>query len=202
MTARRLRLVGLVIGSALLAACVTPPRAPATVTLDADAQRAFLQQLQAFELSGRIAGAVGKEGFSAQLDLAQRGQRARLGLRSPLGFGSATVEIDGREVQFRSSRGESLSGPAALQALQARLGFEPPLASLRYWLLGVPDPAAPAGAPQSLEEGQSFEQDGWRITTRETLPTQAAPGRLELPRRVTLERAPVRLRVLIERWKL
>lgn len=188
------------LAASLLAACATT-RAPAPPTLDPDAQRALLQRLERIELGGRVAGAVANEGFSAQLGLKLQGERADLDLRAPLGFGSASVAIDGERFEFSSSRGERLAGDAAQAALMLRLGFEPPVRSLRYWLLGVPDPSAPS---QPLADASGFEQAGWRITTadRVTTTVRSPAAGVAVPKRVTLERSPVRLRVLLERWNL
>lgn len=185
----------------LLGGCASVRQGGSLPVMEADAQRAWLQQVESFDLAGRVAAAVGEEGFSAQLDLEQRGELARLELRSPLGFGSARVETDGRTLNFRSSRGEQFTGDEGLRALAARLGFEPPLASLRYWLMGVPDPAQPV---TPLVEGGAggFEQLGWRVRIDETRPVATPRASLLLPRRVTLERTGVRLRVLVERWNL
>jgi len=160
----------------------------------------WLQSRDAFEVAGRVAGAVNGEGFNAQLELRQRGADSQLALRSPLGFGSATVHTDGQRLDYRSSRGETLSGEAGLAALTSRLGFEPPLASLRYWLLGVPDPSAEAGLATS--GGDSFEQGGWRVSISEKATASTSAGAIAVPRRLTLERAPVRLRVVVEKWNL
>jgi outer membrane lipoprotein LolB len=187
----------------LLSGCHSlAPRAP-VASLGTGAQRAYLQQLDGFSLSGRVAGAVGKEGFNAQLDLQQHGTQSRLVLRSPLGFGSATVQTDGRTLEFRSSRGERLTGEAGLQALSNRLGFEPPVQSLRYWLLGVPDPAVPAVEQvPTADSPHTFEQRGWQVTATELAPTPTSKGAVEVPRRVTIERATARLRVVVDKWQL
>jgi len=87
-----------------------------------------------------------------------------------------------------------------MAAIAARLGFEPPVRSLRYWLLGVPDPAAPTQPP--VTPAGQFEQNGWRVTVAESKPMVTAGGVVSLPRRVTLERPPVRLRVVVDTWKL
>lgn len=185
----------------LLAACATTTRAPPPALLDDTAQRELLQRLDRIELAGRVAGAVADEGFSAQLALRLQGDRADLDLRAPLGFGSAHVAVDGDSFEFSSSRGERLAGDAAQAAVVRQLGFEPPLRSLRYWLLGVPDPAQPS---TPLAGTAGFEQAGWRITVGErvTATVRSPAAAVAVPKRVTLERSPVRLRVLLERWNL
>ncbi|MET0292939.1 MAG: outer membrane lipoprotein LolB [Steroidobacteraceae bacterium] len=198
----RLAVLTAVAAMVLAGSSTTPPR-PAAEPLTGSSATRFLQGLDRFEVKGRVAGAVGSEGFNAQLDWQQRKADSKLVLRSPLGFGSATVETDGNELRFQSSRGEKASGEAALQALNTRLGFEPPLRSLRYWLLGVADPSGPsveqigvAGAPAA------FQQFGWQVTAAEPRPVASPKGAVSLPRRVTIERAPVRLRVVVDGWTL
>jgi outer membrane lipoprotein LolB len=205
MTSRlRCGLASLAIAVLALTGCTTlkPAAAPAGVLTPAE-QVSYLQKVASFQVNGRVAGAVGKEGFSAQLDLQQRGDKSSLSLRSPLGFGSATVESDGRSLEYRSSRGEQLTGDAGLNALTARLGFEPPLSSLRYWLLGVPDPTLPA-VEQIAASGApwSFDQRGWKITVSEPVAAAAGEATVQVPRRVTIERAPARLRIIVDKWKL
>lgn len=191
--------VVLALVAALAAGCATTPRPAAEPLAD---PVAFRQSRERFELEGRVAGAVGGEGFNAQLDLKQRGPQSELVLRSPLGFGSATIRTDGERLEYRSSRGDVLEGDEGLAAIAARLGFEPPVRSLRYWLLGVPDPG---GAAPVIGEGAapgSFEQQGWRVSVAEWKPATVPAGMVQLPRRVTLERPPVRLRVVVDEWRL
>ena len=201
MTADRLRaaLLGALL---LLSACISaPPRAVAT--LDPRARQALLQSMGSFSLSGRLAAAVGQEGFSANLDWTQRAARSELDLRAPLGFGSAHVTREGDQLKMETSRGERLSGAEAAQGLAARLGFEPPLDSLRYWALGVADPAR--AAVETAGEGglpAAIEQDGWRIEYAEFKAATLPGTETLLPRRLTLTRGPVRLRLVVDRWTL
>lgn len=201
MTADRLRaaLLGVVL---LLSACVTaPPRAVALI--EPQARRELLQSIGSFSLSGRLAAAVGQEGFSANLDWTQRAARSELDLRAPLGFGSAHVTREGGQLKLETSRGEKLAGPEAAEGLAARLGFEPPLDSLRYWALGVADPAR--AAVETAGEGglpAAIEQDGWRIEYAEFRAAMLQGAATLLPRRLTLTRGPVRLRLVVDRWTL
>ncbi|HXY97755.1 MAG TPA: lipoprotein insertase outer membrane protein LolB, partial [Steroidobacteraceae bacterium] len=77
--------------------------------------------------------------------------------------------------------------------------FEPPLTSLRYWILGVPDPASPAD--ETLDSARQrltrLEQDGWRIDYA----SYVAVGSEWLPARLTLERADVKVKLLVDDWQ-
>jgi outer membrane lipoprotein LolB len=162
-------------------------------------RRAALQAQSQFQLKGRIAVAAGNDGFSAGLFWKQQGARAALALDGPLGVGGARVVADGPTLTVTTSRGEVLGSDAARAELGARLGFDPPLESLRYWVRGVPDPDSPAtetldAATQRLA---ALTQDGWQIEYTEYM---SAPGG-ELPHRLSLRRGGVRVRLVVESWQ-
>src|SRR6185312_17346282 len=126
-----------------LAACQTVPVAPAP-SVAWSVRRPALQNLGRFGLNGRVAVAVGKQGFNAGLRWAQSGAVTTLALTGPLGAGGVQVTADGGHLSVVTSHGKHLGDTEARAQLQDKLGFEPPLASLRYWVLGVPDPARAA----------------------------------------------------------
>jgi len=164
-------------------------------------RRASLQAIQQFQFNGRLAVAAGNEGFSAGLRWQQRQQRSELKLQSPLGFNAAQIDYDGGSLRIIGNDGAVLEGAAAESGLIDALGFAPPLPSLRYWLLGSSDPAAAVAAEEWLDDMQRLArlaQDGWLIEYDEY---QVVGGRW-LPRRMTLHRDTVRVRLVINRWQL
>ncbi len=152
-----------------------------------ESRRSALQSWPGYDLRGRIAVARGDDGFSGALRWVQSGSKARLELDGPLGVGGARYDLD----------------PASVDgaALEQALGVPVPVASLRYWLLGVPDPAL--AADESLEAGAArlaaLRQAGWSVVYARYAPV---PGtRLELPQRIEVTREGVRLRLLVEDWQ-
>jgi outer membrane lipoprotein LolB len=182
---------------AVTAGCVTAPRKPAALA-PWPQRRAQLQSLDPFELAGRVAVAAGTEGFTAHLDWAQRGARSTVDLNGPLGIGGVHVVADGQTLDVDTSQGKTLTSGEARTELASKLGFDPPLGSLRYWVLGVPDPASPAaetvGANQRLA---SLQQDGWQIDYS----AYTAAGGDSLPQRMVLRRGDVRVRLIVDRWQ-
>jgi outer membrane lipoprotein LolB len=184
------------VAALTLAACRTaplpPPGAP-WVTREPQ-----LQAREHFELKGRVAVAAAGTGFNARLRWAQDGERARFALEGPLGAGAVHVDAAGSDLDIVSANGAHLAGDAARAELAARLGFDPPIASLRYWILGVPNPALPAD--ETLDSAQQrlskLAQDGWRIDYG----GYVAVGDEWLPARLTLERADVRVKLLVDDW--
>ena len=57
-------------------------------------------------------------------------------LSGPLGFGGARIQQSGEQLRITTGDGIAFSGDAARSELATLLGFDPPLTSLRYWVLG------------------------------------------------------------------
>jgi outer membrane lipoprotein LolB len=188
----------LMIAGGLLAGCVSAPAPKPAVSLPWAQRRAQLQSLSPFQLTGRVAVAAGTEGFSAHLSWEQSGPRTTLQLNGPLGVGGIHVVANGAALSVETSQGKHLTSDEARAELADKLGFEPPLTSLRYWVLGVPDPAIPSmetvGPDQRLA---SLEQDGWRIVYSSYM----SAGDHSLPQRLAFERGDVRVRVVVDHWQ-
>jgi len=181
-----------------LAACQTVPVAPAP-SLAWSVRRPALQSLDRFGLNGRVAVAVGGQGFNAGLRWAQSGEMTHLALTGPLGAGGVQVTADGADLSVVTSNGKRLGSAAARAELEDKLGFEPPLTSLRYWVLGVPDPGAPASVQlDSQQRLTGLTQEGWRIDYTAYMPV----GAEWLPRLLTLRRQDVRVRMVVDAWQL
>ena len=185
-----------ILAVAALAGCRTAPVQPPSAQ-SWDVRRPQLQARDRFELKGRVAVASGAEGFNARLRWVQDGARSQVALQGPLGAGGMQVTADGPRLSIITSHGERLDSDAARTELTARLGFEPPLDSLRYWILGVPDPARPATeALDTQQRLESLRQSGWQIDYGGYM----AVGREWLPARMTLQRASVRVRLIVDGW--
>jgi outer membrane lipoprotein LolB len=192
---------------AVIAGCRTAPvqHAPA-VSQPWDATRAELQARDHFSFKGKIGVAAGKDGFNASLRWAQAGTRSNVSLEGPLGVGGVQINLDGDTLEVVNSHGDHLDSDAARAELAARLGFEPPLKSLRYWVLGVPDPTLPATESVDSEQQrlQSLEQEGWQIDYGAYAPTDITPvgsaGGLALPQKMTVQRPGVRVRLIVDGW--
>jgi outer membrane lipoprotein LolB len=182
----------------LLSACATVPR-PATTSLPWAQRLAALRAIGQFDLQGRLAAATDTEGFSAGLRWHQQDDHASIDLSAPLGFGAAHIEQSATDLQLTTSKGQVLDSAAASDELRATLGFEPPLTSLRFWILGASDPRT--SSQESLDTEQRLahlEQDGWQVDYADYVLVQQQ----WLPRRLSVTRGALRLRVVIDHWQL
>jgi len=186
----------LILGMALLAGCKSLPVAPLP-SEPWEVRRAALQARENFDMNGRIAVAAAQEGFNAKLRWEQKGARSQLALDGPLGVGGVRITSDGKDMSVVNARGEQLDSEAARREIEARLGFEPPLGSLRYWVLGVPDPSHPAD--EQLDDSKrlaSLSQDGWQVEYGGYTEVRGQA----LPSKVTLKRENVRVRLVVDGW--
>jgi outer membrane lipoprotein LolB len=182
----------------LLCACATVPRTTAPPTPWAQ-RLAALQAINHFELSGRLAAATATEGFSAGLRWQQQDDRASIDLSAPLGLGAAHIEQTAANLELTTSTGQTLQSAAASTELRARLGFDPPLTSLRFWILGASDPAT--SAQEWLDPQRRLahlEQDGWQVDYSDYVLVHQQ----WLPQRLSATRGSLRLRVVIDTWRL
>jgi outer membrane lipoprotein LolB len=197
----RIRLAAALAAAALTllaAGCRTVPvTAPAAMPWEE--RRAQLQARAHFELGGRVAVAAGEQGFNANLHWIQNEARSQLTLQGPLGIGGMRISASGEDFIIVKSDGESLGQDAARAELAARLGFDPPIARLRYWIQGVPDPAVPANETLDAQAQHldALAQDGWTITYS----SYTAVRGEWLPARLSMQRDTVRLRVLVDEWQ-
>jgi outer membrane lipoprotein LolB len=180
----------------LLAACRTLPPQPVAVQ-SWEARRATLQGRDHFQIKGRVGVAAGQEGFTAGLRWVQDGTRSQIALDGPLGVGGMSVSTDGTTLTLVNARGERLDSDAARAELRARLGFDAPLASLRFWILGVPDPSVPMAEVVDVEGRlTSLQQNDWQIEYADYVVVKGE----WLPGRMTLRRADVRVRLIVDHW--
>lgn len=177
-------------------ATMTPP----VQTVDRAERRAELQALDDWNLKGRVAVAAGTDGFSGGLDWEQRGEKAEITLRGPMGGAAILIRVEGVQSVVTDERGKTYGGEDARQFIEDNFGPGSPLpiAEMRYWLVGAPAPGSPyrettgEGGPLS-----GLEQSGWTVR----YDRYRAVGKLALPERIEMTTEGLRLRVAITDWR-
>ncbi len=180
----------------LVAGCASLP--PARDAGDWPARRASLQGLEHWSLTGRIAVATATEGFSGGLSWRQDGMHADIEIRGALGR-SLAVKVDGEGLSVSDSRGAALQGEAASELVASEFGTPLPVGELRYWLVGAPAPGVPHQESVGIDGRLAYlEQQGWRVRYLR----YQSEGGFELPARIEIETAGVRLRLAVADWML
>lgn len=178
-------------------ATMTPP----AMTGDRAERRVALQALNDWNLDGRIAVAAGADGFSGGLSWEQRGEKAEIRLRGPMGGAAIRIQVEGVAYVVTDERGRTYDGEDARRFIEENFGpgSELPIAEMRYWFVGAPAPESPY--TETIGEGGSLsglEQSGWTVGFER----YRAVGSLALPERIEMTTEGLRLRVAISEWRL
>ena len=173
----------------LLAACATqPPELPPGVA----------PQVDQFELSGRVAVKLEGRGYSARLRWRHVGDSDTLWIYSPVGSTIATLTADGELATLVTSKQETYQSTDVQSLTRQVLGWDLPLAGLKYWVLGRVDPGL---AVESIDRDERFRiqrlvQAGWDVD----FAAYEKDG--TLPSSMILRFEGLRLRLLIDRWNV
>ena len=163
--------------------------------------RSAVTALAAWQTRGKVAYRLGDEGGSANLIWEQIGEQSELSLSGPLGAGSMRVRNEGELINVRRDGIERRYPADGAPWLPNGQLLPIPMASIPYWLRGLPDPGRPLDL---LETGagvaRHIRQDGWSITLDEYHESFETP----LPKRVRIE-APdteLKLRTYLRQWTI
>lgn len=193
----------LLAGAAMLAACAQLPLLPTGATPQAKAwkaREAALQKLQRWTLHGRIAVQTNDQGFTAGLRWVQRGAAYQLRLMAPLGQGTYELEGNAQGVSLRTADNRMLYAADPKRLMQKNLGWSVPVAGLRYWVLGVPEPGVSVKYLRIDDKGRlsDLEQSGWRVSVLD----YRHAGKLDLPAKLYMQNDSLKLRMVVQSWDL
>lgn len=197
-TTRTLILVGLLVG--ILTACAGgPPHRDEAPDYLAWADRSLtLAAIQAWSMEGRVALRTDDDGWTASLTWSQWRDFMEFHLRGSFGIGSTRVRGTTDRIVIENSRGETWTSTDPSADLARETGWEVPLASLRWWMIGLPAPdSRPA---EEVVDGQGrlvyLRQDGWEIEYS----AYREENGLMLPEKVRVESDEARLRIHVRSW--
>ncbi len=184
----------------LCTACATQVPRPVPVDPQVQASRhQALLAMDAWQAHGRIAVRAGNEGWSAGFDWQQAGKDYRIQLRGPFGQGALELKGDTRSVRLTRAGQPSVFARDPEALLEQQSGWRLPVTGLVSWLRGLPDDRGNA-VSQRDAAGRlvSLLQRGWQIDYSE----YRHYGDYSLPTRLVLQRAGLRVKVLIDNWEL
>lgn len=187
--------------SLLIAGCsVAPVKAPVPAgpgTLDAHAER--VKQLSGWTLAGRAGVTTPAQAGTVAVDWRQAQERYVIELRAPWGAGTVKLYGGPHRVLLRTSDGQQRMARHPRELLNETTGLDLPIEALRYWLLGLPAPDAPART-QVDERGllSELEQNDWQVRY---LRYGEFDG-VALPTKLFMRGDGVDVRVVVQRWEV
>ncbi|ACX96002.1 lipoprotein insertase outer membrane protein LolB [Halothiobacillus neapolitanus] len=159
-----------------------------------------VRQIADWQCIGRIAIRTETEGGTVNLNWHQIGDTAKIVLNAPLNQG--TVELAGRPdmmlITDSSGHRQLTSNPEA--SIEQLTGWKIPITALPDWIRGLPHDKS--ALIQLNQNGQlrTLNDDGWLIDYESYMPV---PGfDLEMPRKITVTRDDIRLRLVVESWQM
>lgn len=157
----------------------------------------ILSSVTDWSFKGRIAVKTGDEGSNGKLSWTQTGDRFNATVGGLLGIGAVKIAGDDRSIVVTDKDGVKtrLTDPEA--ELYYRYGWTIPVASLRFWALGIPDPLQPAKT-EFDDAGRltHLEQSNWNVTISHY---RESAGQ-QMPHKLTVTNPETRVRMVIDKW--
>ncbi len=180
-----------------LVGCQQQPKTIPTLSLATREQ--ILNDMQNWQLSGKIGIRHEHSGHNISFEWRQRKSKYYLYLYSPLASESAKINGSPNGATLVTVDRQEYSAPSAERLIYEHLGWDMPVSKLVYWIRGMPAPTSGAKSSNYDQYNQlrSLQQDGWLIEYQSYLPISP----VTLPEKITVTNNKISLKIIIRDWK-
>lgn len=182
-------LCGIFLVASLLLACSTVP--VASNQPYSKSAHNHLYALKQWSLEGRLAMSAKKDSWSANMTWQHDDKVEAIKLSGPLGQGATHIRLTTDQVVIDRGGKDVQTSANPEQFIEQQLGMAVPIHSLRYWVVGLPEPGI-----AFFETEAGFKQGQWLIAYKE----MQSIGNQTMPRKITVMNDQVRLKVMIDHW--
>jgi outer membrane lipoprotein LolB len=138
------------------------------------------------------------EGGTANLKWQQHQQDYSLLLYGPLGADAVKVSGQPGHVTLETADGKKFNASTPELLLAQQTGWQLPVSNLHYWIRGLP-----ASGPRSMQFDADhhlihLNQSGWTIDYLR----YSTVSQLDMPAKLTLENARIKVKIVINQWQL
>ena len=191
MVANKIKQVGVGLLVLLLSACSSVPIEPeGRYQIQT---RESLYKLERWSFEGRVAITGKKDAWQANINWAHAANDEKIKLAGPLGQGATLIQLTGDSVTIDRGDNKPLTSTQPELFINQQLGLFVPVQSLRYWVVGVPEPSSRYNVTAT-----GFPQSGWLIDYKQT---QKIDGRA-MPYKITVSTEHLKLKLIIDQWVL
>jgi len=191
MLTNRVKWLSLFCLIVILTGCSTAPVVPGAQY--SKTARAHLYKLERWSFSGRLALTGKNDSWSANINWVHTPYDERIKLSGPLGQGATVIQLTGNLVTIDRGDGKAQSSSQPEAFINQQLGMFVPVHSLRYWVVGLPEPSS-----AFVETATGFMQAGWLIEYKQ----MQLVNDQSMPRNITVTNERVKLKLFIDQWVL
>ena len=181
----------------LLGACAIQKGVDLPDISEWETRQAILGELDKWQFSGRIAVKTSDDGFNGKLRWVQDEDTFVATVSGPLGIGTVRIEGNIEGVKITDKDGTTTVLRDIETELYYRYGWTIPVESLRYWVLGIPDPRVPAETDFDDHDRVShMKQRGWSVDVGR----YREAGGQQMPARLDASSRETSVRLVIDKW--
>ncbi|MFZ2169531.1 MAG: lipoprotein insertase outer membrane protein LolB [Methylococcaceae bacterium] len=156
--------------------------------------REHLYKLELWSFEGRLALTGKNDSWpTSSINWEHRPDDEKIKLAGPMGQGATVIHLTGDLVTIDRGDGQAQSSTQPEEFINQQLGMFVPVRSLRYWVVGLPEPAS-----AFAETATGFTQGGWLIEYKQ----MQSVDKQSMPRKITVTNEQVKLKLIIDQWVL
>jgi len=167
---------------------VEPPAVPYSKTATLP-----LYKLQQWSFEGRLSITGRSDSWTANTDWQHTVNKERVKLSGPLGQGATVIELTKGKVTIDRGDGKVQTSDQPEAFINQQLGMFVPIESLRYWVIGLPEPTQ-----KFTETPTGFQQAGWMIEYKQMQDV----AKTTMPYKINVSNEHVKLKLIIDQWLL
>ncbi len=175
----------------MLSACSSIPTEQEV--LYSKSSREQIYNIAQWSFEGRL-GLTGKnDSWQANINWEHEPNKEEIKLSGPLGQGATVIQLTGNLVSINRGDGKVQSSTQPEAFINQQLGMFVPIRSLRYWIVGLPEPTA-----AFIETATGFVQSGWLVEFKQMQRVNDD----YMPRKISVSNEQVKLKLMIDQWNL
>tara|TARA_R110002110_G_scaffold121431_1_gene297147 strand:- start:4605 stop:5153 length:549 start_codon:yes stop_codon:yes gene_type:complete len=157
-----------------------------------------LKNIHQWKMEGRIAATHGQEGGNASFVWNQMGDSYQIRFFGPFGAGSIYVTGSPNQVSVVDGNGKHHQARTPEELMQKVAGWQLPISGIRYWILGLPNPAATISGRLLNQKGHlsQLTQLNW-IVNYDRYNLNKSPG---IPAKIQMHNQNYKVKLIIKDW--
>lgn len=193
-----MRLTILLLLAAIISGCTSTPQEPPPEISSWSQYVSQQEQLNQWQLEGKLGYRDSKDGGSAWLNWTQHQQSFEVSLSGPFGTGATQITGSHKYARLQRSGNEDITANSPTELTEVLFGWQWPVEQLQYWVRGIPFPLAPETARDHYPDGslKMLEQSNWVLQFSNYQQT----GPWILPGKIKGQNGDYRFTLVIKSW--